>query len=61
MTVPTKKKPAAKRVRRKPPRTTCEQCGADLPEISIKHEDPFCTTGCAKTAHGVVDKATLAY
>lgn len=32
---------------------TCERCGKPLPPIAVREGDPYCSTVCAKTAHGV--------
>jgi hypothetical protein len=38
-----------------PPRYRCaaEGCTNELNEVTIKNVDPFCSTNCAKTWHGV--------
>ena len=30
-----------------------KNCSNELPEISVKHNDPFCSTKCARDHHGV--------
>lgn len=36
----------------------CKVCKADLPEIAIKNNDPFCSTGCAKQFYGTAEKSS---
>ena len=32
---------------------SCQRCGKPLPERALIHHDQFCSTLCAKKAHGV--------
>ena len=34
----------------------CSECGKPLPEIAVKHFDPYCSTLCARKAHGAEGK-----
>jgi predicted nucleic acid-binding Zn ribbon protein len=31
----------------------CAQCGEELNEVTVKNDDPFCSTSCCHTYHGV--------
>jgi len=31
----------------------CRRCGKPLPDLAIRHRDPFCSTRCAQAAYGV--------
>ncbi len=36
--------------------TTCRRCGREKPPLAHQHGDAFCSTECAKVAHGVQDQ-----
>ena len=36
--------------------TTCRRCGRQKPPLAHQHGDAFCSTECAKVAHGVQDQ-----
>ena len=31
----------------------CAECGTMLNEVTVKNEDPFCSTSCCHAYHGV--------
>jgi len=37
----------------------CAFCGAELNEIAIKNDDPFCRTKCANDYYGYIPATTL--
>jgi len=43
--------PTARRKTRPKPRTTCVHCGEDLPPIAVQHNDPYCSTSCAREGY----------
>lgn len=48
-----KKDPPMKRVRRGEYECALETCDNPLNEVTIKNQDPFCSTGCCHEWHGV--------
>jgi len=34
-------------------RKRCRVCGADLPEVAVAHEDPYCSMQCCREDHGI--------
>lgn len=41
---------------------TCARPGCDkpLPEVAVRHGDPFCSAACSKVHHGIITEAQAA-
>lgn len=41
------------RMKRREGKYVCAECGEMLNDVTVKNEDPFCSTGCCHAYHGI--------